>query len=544
MPKKVLIVLGIAALLMGGTLAWYWQRNAYSREYMKLEILAPDAAAGGEEITYVVKYKNNSDFSLEQLTLVFDFPAGSVAAEGNQRRVTKELGDIYPGQEQTVEFKGRLFGRQGERKEAKALLWYRPRNISAKYEAQTSSVTLLSSSPVRLEWDLPGSAENLKELDFFLTYDSSSDYPLSDLLLKVEYPEGFEFVSSVPASVGSNEWNIGLLNKGQGGKIALRGHLQGNLKEAKTFTAIIGSWKDGTFLVLKESTRAIEVATPQVLVTQKVNGSSDYVASPGDTLHYEVSFRNLSDQSLQNLSLISTIEGRALDLSTINASLGRVGQGDASILWDDSGVSQLQYLGPGDEGTVEFFVDVKDEWSRVNSREKNFIIRNTVLVQNARNRFDVKVNTQLDLEQKVVRQLADETFENTGPIPPQVGIPTTYTVIWRVDSRYNDARNVVVKASLPSEVEPTGKQMPQSAQLSYNSETREVEWRVGDIAAGAGTQDGVSSVAFQIKFIPSLGQRGTAPQLIYEARAEGEDAFTSRQVSDTAPGVSSDLPVQ
>ncbi len=539
MSKKVLIALGIAALLMGGVLAWYWQRNAYSREYMKLEILAPDAAVTGEEITYVVKYKNNSDFSLEQLTVVFDFPVGSVAAEGNQRRVTKELGDIYPGQEQTVEFKGRLFGRQGERKEAKALLWYRPKNISAKYEAQTSSVTLISSSPVSLEWDLPGSAENLKEFDFFLTYDSSSDYPFSDLLVKVEYPEGFELVSSVPASVGSNEWNIGLLNKGQGGKIALRGHLQGNLNEAKTFNATIGSWKDGTFLVLNESARAIEVATPQVLVTQKVNGSSDYVASPGDTLHYEVSFRNLSDQSFQNLSLISTLEGRVLDLSTINASRGRVGQGDASILWDASGVSQLQYLGPGDEGMVEFWIDVKDEWSRVNSREKNFVVRNTVLIQNARNRFDVKVNTQLDLEQKVVHQ--DETFGNTGPIPPQVGIPTTYTVIWRVDNRYNDARNVVVKAHLPSEVEPTGKQMPESAQLSYNSETREVEWKAGDIIIGAGIQADPISVSFQIKFIPTAGQQGTVPQLVYEARAEGEDVFTSRQISDTAPGVSSAL---
>lgn len=539
MPKKILIVLGIAALFMGGMLVWYWQRNAYSREYMKLEILAPDVAVGGEEITYVVKYKNNSDFSLEQLTMAFDFPAGSVATEGNQRRVTRELEDIYPGQEQAAEFKGRLFGRQGERKEAKVLLWYRPKNISAKYEAQTSSVTLLSSSPISLEWDFPGSAENLKEFDFFLTYDSSSDYPFSDLLMKVEYPEGFELVSSVPASAGSGEWNIGFLNKGQGGKIALRGHLQGNLKEAKTFKAVIGSWKEGTFLVFKESTKAVEVATPQVLVTQKVNGSSDYIASPGDTLHYEISFRNLSDQSLQNLSLISTLEGRALDLSSIVASRGRVGQGDASILWDALSVSQLQYLGPGDEGMVEFWVDVKDEWSRISSREKNFVVRNAVLIQNARNRFDVKVNTQLDLEQKIIHQ--DETFGNTGPIPPQVGIPTTYTIVWRVNNRYNDARNVVVKANLSSEVEPTGKQMPQSAQLSYNSETREVEWKVGDVIIGAGIQADPVSVSFQIKFIPTDSQQGTAPQLVYEAKAEGEDAFTLRQVSDTAPGVSVEL---
>ena len=86
--------------------------------------------------------------------------------------------------------------------------------------------------------------------------------------------------------------------------------------------------------MLNESTRAVEVATPRVLITQKVNGSSDYVASPGDTLHYEISFRNLSDQSLENLSLISTLEGRSLDFATLNASQGRVGQGDTSILWD------------------------------------------------------------------------------------------------------------------------------------------------------------------------------------------------------------------
>lgn len=541
MPKKILVILGASALLMGVVLAWYWQRNAYSREYMKLEILAPVSVVAGEEITYVVKYKNNSDFSLEQLVLVFDFPTGSVAAEGDQRRLTKELGDIYPGQEQTIEFKGRLFGRQGERKEAKAQLTYRPKSISAKYEAHTSGVTLLSSSPVRLEWDLPASTENLKEFDFFLTYDSSSDYPLQDILIKVEYPEGFEIVSTTPVSIGSREWNIGLLNKEQGGKIALRGHLQGNLGDAKTFKATIGSWKDGTFLVLNESTRAIEVATPQVLVTQKVNGSSDYVASPGDTLHYEISFRNLSDQSLQSLSLVATLEGRALDFSTLNASQGRVGQGDTSILWDN--VPQLTYLGPGDEGRVEFWIDVKDAWGRISSREENFVVRNTVLVQNAKSRFDVKVNTQLDLEQKVLHQ--DDVFSNTGPIPPQVGMPTTYTVIWTVGNRYNDAKNVVVKAHLPSEVEPTGKQMPQSSQLSYNSETREVEWRVGDVVAGAGVQafgSEAPSVAFQIKFIPSAAQQGATPQLIYEAKVEGEDAFTLRQISDTAPGVPSTLP--
>src|SRR3989344_6136456 len=228
MSKKILITLSILALFMAGILAWYWQRNTYSREYLKLEILAQEEAAGGEEITYVVTYKNNGDFLLEQLVLTFEFPAGAVFAEGNQRRQTKDLEELYPGQEKSEEFKARLFGRQGERKEARAFLTYRPKNLSARYEAQTSSITTLSSSPLALEWDIPQSVENLKEFDFSLRYSSTSEYPLTDLFVKVEYPEGFEFISSLPVSVGSQEWNIGQLDKDEEGKISLKGNLQGS----------------------------------------------------------------------------------------------------------------------------------------------------------------------------------------------------------------------------------------------------------------------------------------------------------------------------
>jgi len=119
--RKVIIIIIVLAAILAVAGYWYWQRNPYSKEILKLEILGPENASIAQEIEYTVKYKNNGDVRLEEPRLIFEFPeytllptyAEASVGKGRIEIGPEELGDIYPGEEKTFRFKGRLLGKQG-----------------------------------------------------------------------------------------------------------------------------------------------------------------------------------------------------------------------------------------------------------------------------------------------------------------------------------------------------------------------------------------------------------------------------------------------
>ncbi|MBI1971374.1 MAG: hypothetical protein HYS52_00805 [Candidatus Wildermuthbacteria bacterium] len=530
---QLFIIAGL--LLFGGLVVWLWQRNTFSKELLKFEVIAPSEATLGEEITYIVRWKNNSQVRLENAVLFFEYPEGSAVEGSSNLRVTRRLDDIYPGQEETLQFKGRLFGKEGELKEAKATLAYNPKNLHARFEGQTKGTTLIAFVPLSFELDMPSRTESEQQLNFALNYFSNSEYPLADLRIKIEYPDGFGFAQATPQPIGENEWKIGVLNKTQGGRIGVRGKLQGELQEVKIFRASLGSWREGKFTLLKEIARGVEITKPQLQISQLINGDTPSFVQPGDILHYEIFFKNVSERNLENLFLVVALEGIAFDAQTIQTQEGSFQQGDNSIVWEAKNVPRLRFLGKGETGRAEFWVRARDAIEGFDPKDKNLVLRSKILLSDAKEDFEVKVSSRLAAEQRAFYQ--DEAFGNSGPLPPRAGESTTYTIIWQAKNSFNDVKNAKVKAILPQGVELTGKTFPEGAPLTFDSQSREIVWAAGDLLAGTGTFSNIASVAFQIRFSPSAFQRGSAAQLVGHALITGDDAWTIQTIS----GI--DLPV-
>jgi len=538
--SKFQLIIIFMAVLVGIAGFWIWQKNSYSKEILKLEIIAPSEVTMGEEMTYVVKYKNNGDVRLQNPVLIFEYPAGAVPTTDKSTRITQSLDDIYPGQERNFSFVSRLFGKEGEIKEAKVLLQYTPKNLNAQFESETIATTLISHVPITFELDLPSRIESDQELSFALNYFSNSEYPLSDLRITIEYPEGFSFTKATPSPIGESEWNVGLLNKAEGGRISITGSLTGEVQEAKIFKATLGTWKEGRFTLLREAIKGIEITRTRLLISQEVNGAADYVAAPKDTLHYVISFKNVSEKTLENLFLVVSLEGRPFDLNSVKSDFGTFKQGDNSIIFESKNVSRLRFLGKGEEGKVEFWVNVKEEWETFSSQDKDFVLRDRIILSDAKEAFELRVNSKLAVEQAAYFE--DEVFGNQGPLPPQAGVPTTYTVVWQVKNLYNDVQNAKVKATLPQGVSMTGKIFPEESILTFDQVSKEVVWEVGDISSGTGPFETAPSVAFQIRFTPLESQQGNAAQLIGEARIQADDLFTERTLSATDSSIDSTLP--
>ncbi|MFH1968002.1 MAG: hypothetical protein ABIJ84_01290 [bacterium] len=539
MNKKLLFIILLGVVIIGVVAFWLYRESMFSKEILRLDILGQDNAKAGEEIEYTVKYKNNGNFVLENPILIFDMPENSLT-EDSRTRITQDLDDIYPGGEEVVKIKTRLLGKEGDLKTAKASISYTPKNLTVRYESTTSFTTKIETVAVTLDFDLPSKTEKGKALQYAINYFSNIDYPLEDLGLKITPLDGFDIESSDPASLDGSEWRLQSLNKAEGGRVNIKGLVLADAGQSLNFFAQLGIWQNGNFIAIKEAQKNVEVIQPLLFISQQVNGSASYIASPGETLRYQIFFRNIGTTPFDDLFMVVKLDGQALDMSTIQVQGGQVS--DNMIVLDHRQVPQLRHLDEQEEGEVVFYVKVKNDWNPSGSEESNTVITDEVNISQITQKFEIKVNYGLVISQKGYYKSPD--IENLGPIPPKTGEATTYTITWDIKNFFNDAKNVKVKAMLPENVNLTGKIVPsnESSSFSFDSASREIVWSAGDILAGEGLRGNPHSISFQVSLTPSGSQRGSAAPLIGRAQISGENQFTSTIISAQDSGINTSLP--
>ena len=522
----LLIILGIAFF-------WFWREAVFSKQILKLEILGPDLAKAGDEITYTIKYKNNGNFVLEKPKLIFELPENSLN-EDSKTRFTEDLEDIYPGEESAKEFKGRIFGKEGDVKKAKATLTYIPKNLSARYESDTILATKIEAVPLTLTYDMPTNVEKGKEITYSINYFSNIEYPLENLSIKIDPVEGFNFKSATPSSLDNTEWKLSTLNKGQGGRITINGLVNSETGGHLNFSAKIGIWQDGSFIVLKETNQEMIITQPRLLISQSINGSPDYSASPGETLNYQISFQNVGSTSFSNLFATVNLDGKAYDFSTLQSSIGQVDQNGRAVVFSPSQVSQLKNLYPQQKVNVNFSVKLKESLPDSSSQT----IKSFVNVLDINQEFVTKVSSQLNFSQKAYRS-STNGIDNFGPIPPKVGESTSYNIVWSVQNATSNLKNVRVKAVLPQNVSLVDSLYPESeaSNLSFDSLSRQLVWLAGDLSENAS-----KTLTIQIVLQPVSFQVGTAPSIIGQATVFAEDQFTGATIQKTVSAVNTTLP--
>jgi len=535
--NKFLTTLLVFVVILAGVVYVFWQRNTYSKEELKLEMFGPAQADVGAEIEYIVKFKNNGDFRLENPNLIFEAPDFSIKGDTLYTKDALDSqqlgGDIYPGEARSFSFKMRLIGKQGDTKIAKANITYEPKNLKARYESNTTFTTVIKDAPLDFTFDLPAQIEADKNFNFRINYSSNANWLLTNLRVTADYPAGFEFVQSTPKSINKTEWDIPVLNNGAAGSISVSGQLAGGIGDAKIFRARIGIWKDGQYLALKEIEKGVQINKPSVELRQLINGSASYVVKPGDWLHYEISYKNTSDNELYNLVMINKLDGELFDLSTIRSDTGSFQPGDSSIIFDAAKNQNLQYLPTLGQGKAEFWVKIKDN-SAITKPE----ITNHVAIGAARADFTNQVSAKIDFTQRAFYN--DEVFGNTGPLPPKTALATTYTITWQLKNYYLAASGVKITAQLPGNVAWIGSVFPDTVAglFAYDNSLRQIIWNIGNLAVGQGVINEPLNVSFQLALTPNSDQIGGKTPLISEAKIIGTDS-SGADLNVAAPSLDS-----
>ncbi len=543
-PLKILFALaGIFFVVSVSALVYFFVKgsNVVSSRNIAMEIKGPSLVSGGEEVSLDIIVENKNNGGLESADLVIDFPDGSFAPDGSElSRERRSLGKIAAGGAAKETIGLNLFGKEDEEKKLSVTLEYRLARSNAIF-AKTIDYTLRISRPaVGVSVSLPEETNAGREMEVKIGIVSNSESPIKNLLLKIDYPSGFQFSGAVPEPAeGNNVWKVGAIGPSQERSVTIRGIAGGQDMEEKSFRVVAGVDKgEGAFLAYGSAVASFVVKRPFLDLVLFVNGrdSADNAAFAGDSLRLDLVWKNNLTASLRNASLEVKIRGKALDEKSISVSGGFYRTFDKTLVWTPSSLPGLASIMPGEEGRAKFSFSVLKPLPVKRPSDKNFIIElegkikgRSILGGEESSEITGEVKKEIKVASRP--QLASMALhysgpiKNTGPMPPKAGEETTYTIVWSLGNAVNALSDVKVTAGLPSYARWTGKILPRDANISFNEERGEVVWDAGSVPPGTGLVRPAKEVAFQVALAPSVSQIGSSPILMGKTILEAKDNF-------------------
>lgn len=548
-----LLALGIAAYMffVGG--------NTVSSDKIDIAIVGPTSIAAGEELSLEILIRNNNNVDLEGVNMLVEYPPGSRVAGNTQEELVRQrevVGRVPSGGEGRKTVKAVLFGEKESIQNIKITLEYRIRGSNAIFFKDKLYELTIKSSPVIVTVDGPEEVNAGQNVEFTIAVSSNTTEVIDNLLLSAEYPFGFTFVSSQPAPIDNGTvWRIGDLSPSETREITIVGSIQGQNEEERTFrfnTGIASERSEEEIGVnIVSLIHPLRIARPFIDLVLTINGdsSAEYIAEPGKEMQMNIVWSNNLPSRLLNSRIEAKLSGSPLDRNSISVRNGGFYNSSSNtVVWDRSNNPEFADIGPGQKGVVSFSFSPASNISGSQSQEIKVDVSmsgSQVLpsgppqtVVSTEDKL-VKLASSLNLTARLVHSVG--SIENIGPIPPKAETETTYTVIWNITNTLNAVSNATVKTTLPSYVSWTGEISPGSADITYDSVTREVSWDVGEIRAGAGFDSSPLEAQFQVSFIPSLSQVGSTPVIITNSTLSGEDKFTSQPLSSSRSSLTTRL---
>lgn len=547
--KKFFIFSIIFFILASGyaSFVFFFQGNTVSNNNIDISVLSNAFAAGGEEYSLLLEIVNKNNSPLELVDLLIEYPKGlqnNLNQENEHYR--KTLGMIPAGGIKNENVKFLIFGEQGSIRQIKISLEYRVEGSNAIFVKEKLYEISINSTPINLSVDAPIETNSNKDITLDIKATLNSNNPISDVLLKVDYPIGFQFIKATPApSFGNNIWDLGDLASGAERNISLVGQMVDVFNgEEKVFRVWTGSQssvdKSSIGIVFNSLEHTILIQKSSISAELLINGvsSKEYAVDTKSAVQGQIEWTNNLETNINDLEITAKISGNAVNRKTISPEGGFYNSLEDLIIWDKNSLNKFKEISPGDKGIVSFSFSPLPLFSTLNgllSSPTIFIDVTITGKQNKNNNIITELNSK---ESKTIKIISDVgllakafyysgPFKNTGPMPPKVEEKTTYTITWSLSNTANNISKAQIHASIPSWIRFVGPFSPAEEDLTYDNLTREIIWNIGNIPKGIGISEIDKEVSFQIEFTPSLSQVNTTPTIINNAVLTGHDDFAN-----------------
>ncbi len=557
---------GLAMLGIFTAGAWYGGVFPAADEGgVRLIFKGPDTVRYGEPFELSVGVSNATGAVWKDVNLALALPPGLIFADGagSQSFVSKHLGDLGDGSLTNVAFEliPALSDAASEPAEPDAdapvgvagaavfaRLTYAPAGGTAVFEREDGWQAPMPASAIDLSLAAPEKVSAGEEFQIEAAYANTAEGDIDGVSVEIGYPAPFAFgkASADPDRNGTDGgmWNVGAIPKGSSDSFSVFGRLN----EATT-----GVFAATAFRSVRGAKRPIARAEVSVVSEQSpltveidANDSPDYVAYPGDTVVYTVSYVADGLKIPKGGVMVTASPSSSLfDLSTIVPRDGGAVRRNAS-----TGAPEIAWTIPvaGDGGgSAGFSIRLKDGYGIRRLGDRNFTakLHAEVKVGGMVGSADkeIKVGGRTDIGAQGYFRDAESGIVNRGSLPPKAGIATEYTVHWKLANQATDVKGIVVRASLPEGVRCTGTvKSTGDTKPACDAAKNEVVWKVARMSATTGVIGRGPEAIFQISGIPTAGMAGNYMPLVGTTTLSATDDFAGGTISSSASEITTALP--
>lgn len=544
---SLLIFIFVAVL---SSLYMYFGGNQISSDNVKISIQGQSFVGGGETLSLQVAVTNQNTVPVESATLILRYPNGTRSVGDSPRNLFEErisLDDIAPGEVQNIPIQVAVFGEENAEKNIQATIEYRVEGSSARLYKDADPLSFrISSSPLVLRIESIEKVASGQLADITITAVSNASTPLEDILITAAYPNGFNFERSDPAPVyGENVWRIDELKPEQSTTIKLQGVVSGLTDETFRINFSAGPTSpDNQYIVssaLADSWVDFTIERPFIGVQISIDGDTDRSAilPEGKSSKVKVDVENTLDETVYDMVVVVIPGGNALEEDSIVSSSGFYDSNTGTVRWEVSNNPSFDRILPGDERSLEFEIEqgpVRTAASfdlvvNVYARRVAETSAQETLIGTVR--AEAKYSSNINLAAQAGRNNAG--FVDRGPIPPQVGQETTYTITLAAEAGANDLVNSIVETSLPVHVDWLDLYDAEGT-VTYNSVSKKLQWEIGNIPAGTDKK-----LSFQVSIRPSISQLSSSPVLVNSQSMRANDRFSGALLQSMSGAVKTEL---
>lgn len=564
----------IAILCLIGYYYFNQYQSANDTASIDFTITGSKEVTAGQDIEYTVTYRNLDKIDLRNVTAKTVYPdnfifvsADPAPSQGND---FWQIGNIDRSRSGEIKIKGKLIGEIGKNSILLSSLAYTPSNFSSEFRKDASAETIITSTGLDFNFDFPASVMVNESNDLYISYRQLDGLYLDKIRLTLSKLENLSFGSSTSLTEpGVVYINLASTTTKATTTAASTTPISGELRLPLTFKSRINN-KENITINFEYSIDGqnyhsffkrdieVDVLTKSINLDLLINASKEAQGVDfGQQLNYSIGYANKGDQSMKDLVVMAVIDGDFIDWKTLtDKTKGKV-VGN-KIVWTKSEIPDLASLIPGQEGTIDFSVNLigtKDINLAKNYQIKNFArfsfgsasttiatsSATTTLEKNSEtnrsNEIVLKINSDLSLGEEVRYFDDDNIAVGSGPQPPHVDQTTSYKVYWKLANSLNELVGVKVETTLPAYVNYEEKNTSDIGAITFDSATRKVSWNIAKMPITATKADG----SFNISVTPTSTDANRIMMLINNTAVTAKDSITGNIISKTGKAKTSKL---
>lgn len=538
--------------------------NVISPKNIKIDVVGPTSVRAGEDTVLDISITNNNNTTLEIADLVLEYPQGTRSAVDKITALPHDriaFGDIKPHETIRKTVKSVLFGEESSTAHIGMTLEYRvPKSLSV-FTKDDSYDVMVGSSPLTLSVVALKEVNSNQDYEVTLNLVSNSTETVKNVLLNGEFPFGFEPTIIDPAPLPkSSIWNLGDIEANGKRVIKIKGKMYGDHNDVRYFKFNVGTIdeKDNTKIsgTIASVTSNVSVKEPFIGVALSFDQTKDknatYVAKSDSIVVGVVNFTNNLDVPIYDVSIEAKMNGEIVALNTLKPIDGFYDSNSGSIRWNKSYYKDLETVPAKKTDSVNY------TFSTIGPENKNILKLNNPeftadITVRAKRRLESGVPEEIvSTIRRTIKTQSDAHFtgevthstgpiENEGEMQLQVGKKIEYTVTWAVTNTFNKLSSTKARAVLPDYVEWTGIVVGNGEKITYNKDSREIMWDIGEVSPQSNGQLGLRKVSFQISFVPSVSQVQDIPYLVSLANFITHDTFTNTNIAEDIDPLNTEL---